>query len=142
MKAVMERHPFTIDAMVVMPDHIHAIWTLPEDDRNFGVRWSLIKSRFTRQCDDRCKGEKTASRIARKQQAVWQHRFWEHEIRDEDDFIRHVEYIHYNPVKHGHVKAPSEWQYSSFHRYVKDGIYPVDWGSSHEVTFPDNIGNE
>jgi len=128
--------------MVVMPDHIHAVWTLPENNRDFAIRWSLIKSGFTRQCEDSCRGVANASRIVRKEQAVWQHRFWEHQIRNEDDFIRHIEYIHYNPVKHGYVKAPAEWQYSSFHRYVQGGAYAADWGSGQEIIFPENIGKE
>jgi putative transposase len=139
---VKEHHPFIIDAIVIMPDHIHTIWTLPKGDRNFSVRWSLIKSKFTRRCDETCKMTTDRSRIARKEQPVWQHRFWEHQIRDETDFEHHVDYIHYNPVKHGYVKAPVEWPFSSFHLYVRRNIYPLDWGSSQEVIFPENIGQE
>jgi putative transposase len=142
LKTVMVRHPFTIDAMVIMPDHIHALWTLPEGDHDYAIRWSLVKSGFTRNCNEKCKGVLSASRIARKQQAVWQHRFWEHKIRDEADFECHADYIHYNPVKHGIAKTPADWKYSSFHRYVKEGIYPLDWGSSEEMKFPGTIGKE
>jgi putative transposase len=142
LKNVMARHPFTIDAMVIMPDHLHALWTLPAGDDNYAIRWSLVKSGFTRVCDESCKGKLSASRVARKQKAVWQHRFWEHEIRDEDDFERHADYIHYNPVKHGYVKTPAEWEYSSFHRYVRDGIYSADWGSGAEMIFAEVVGKE
>lgn len=141
-KKVMARHPFAIEAMVVMPDHLHALWTLPEGDNNYSIRWSLIKREFTRSCHETCKGELSASRIARKEQAVWQHRFWEHEIRDEEDFERHADYIHYNPVKHGMAKIPATWEYSSFHRYVREGIYTADWGSGMEMKFCDTIGKE
>lgn len=126
-KKVREAHPFTVDAIVVLPDHIHCIWTLPEGDNDFAIRWSLIKGGFTRECSSRCKGARTASRVARKEQAVWQHRYWEHEIRDEEDFRRHVEYIHYNPVKHGYADRPFDWEFSSFGRYVRNGLYPADW---------------
>ncbi len=142
LKNVMVRHPFVIDAMVIMPNHLHALWTLPENDDNYSIRWSLVKSGFTKACGDKCKGTLSPSRIARKQQAVWQQRFWEHEIRDEDGFTRHVEYIHYNPVKHGLATSPFDWPYSSFQRFVRDGLYPADWGSNEEISFPENIGNE
>jgi putative transposase len=142
LKKVMKCHPFFIEAMVIMPDHLHALWTLPEGDDNYSIRWSLVKSAFTRNCPDGCKGDLSSSRIARKQQAVWQQRFWEHEIRDEDDFARHVEYIHYNPVKHGLVIRPLDWPYSSLHRYVRDGLYPADWGSNADIIFPDFVGKE
>jgi len=141
-KNVMVSHPFAIDAMVIMPDHIHALWTLPEGDDNYAIRWSLIKGGFTRSCGEICKGELSVSRIARKQQGVWQHRFWEHEIRDEEDFERHADYIHYNPVKHSIAKTPADWEYSSFQRYVREGIYPADWGSGEEMKFGAATGKE
>ena len=140
-RKVMTAHPFTIDAIVIMPDHIHALWTLPAEDGDFSRRWSLIKSGFTRSCDDMCKGVLTASRIARKQQAVWQHRFWEHQIRDEEDFARHADYIHFNPVKHGYVKTPADWPHSSFHRFLRQGKYPVNWGFA-PMEFDPSVGNE
>jgi len=141
-KKVMSQHPFVIDAMVVLPDHIHALWTLPDGDDNYSIRWSLIKSGFTRSCKESCKGVLSSSRIARKQQAVWQQRFWEHEIRDEHDFEKHVEYIHYNPVKHGLVNSPVEWEYSSFHQYVRNGRHQPDWGNGQEILFPETVGGE
>eukprot|EP01030_Chromulinospumella_sphaerica_P014002 gene14002-13793_t len=116
-RTVRASRPFSIDAMVVLPDHAHCLWTLPPDDADFATRWRLIKTWFTKHGPP-----------AKLEQAVWQHRYGEHRIRDEDDYARHVDYIHYNPVKHGWAKSPAEWPYSSFRRYVAAGIYPADWG--------------
>lgn len=139
---VMQRHPFKIDAIVVLPEHIHCIWTLPNGDCNFSKRWRLIKSYFTRQCAIEYRSEISTSRQKKQEQGIWQNRFWEHQIRDEKDFSNHVEYIHYNPVKHRLVSAPNEWEYSSFHRYVRDGIYDLQWGVGTEIVFDASIGNE
>ena len=123
---VRARHPFTIDAMVVLPEHLHAVWTLPPDDADHSLRWRLIKTCFSRQIP---RGEQRSdSRIARNERGVWQRRYWEHLIRDEDDLRRHVDYIHFNPVKHGHVARAADWPYSSFHRYVAEGRLSPDWG--------------
>ncbi len=138
----MEHHPFVIDAFVLLPDHLHCMWTLPDDDQDFSKRWRLIKGSFSRRCDSRFKGVLTASRKHKQEQAIWQRRFWEHVIRDERDFTRHVEYIHYNPVKHGLVKMPREYPYSSFHRYVANGLYELEWGASGELKFNDSVGME
>jgi putative transposase len=119
------RHPFAIDAIVVLPDHLHAIWTLPDSDADFAVRWRLIKSTFSRALPQR-EGI-SASRIAKGERGIWQRRYWEHTLRDEEDLARHVDYIHFNPVKHGHVARVTDWPYSSFHRMVRLGIYPADW---------------
>lgn len=120
-----QRHPFTIDAMVVLPDHLHAVWTLPGGDADFATRWRLIKSAFSRRL---VTGERTSeSRAAKGERGIWQRRYWEHTIRDDDDFERHVDYIHINPVKHQLVARVRDWPYSSFHRMVKLGIYPEDW---------------
>jgi len=121
-----ERLPFGLDAIVLLPDHLHALWTLPEDDADFSSRWRLIKRRTTR-----------AAGVGR----LWQPRFWEHLIRDERDFRHHLEYIHYNPVKHGYVSAPLEWAWSSFHRYVRDGVYAADWGET-APDLPEDVGRE
>ena len=128
----MRNHPFRIDALVVLPDHLHTIWTLPPDDDNFATRWRLIKSHFTRNTTERPK-ENTPSRQRKGEQAIWQRRYWEHLIRDAPDFENHVEYIHYNPVKHGLVSAPIDWPHSSFHEFVERGIYPPDWGAGEIV---------
>lgn len=120
-----QRHPFTIDAIVILPDHIHAIWTMPEGDADFATRWRLIKSTFSRRLpvDEPI----SQSRAAKRERGIWQRRYWEHTIRDEGDFAQHVDYIHINPLKHGLVNRAREWEASSFQRYVKLGVYPIDW---------------
>ena len=141
-RLVKQRHPFVIEAMVVLREHLHCLWTLPNDDADFSMRWRLIKSEFSRRCRDDYKRNRTVSRVRKGEQAVWQRRFWEHQIRDERDFANHVDYIHFNPVSHGLVAAPKDWLYSSFHRYVRDGCYPLDWGAQEYIQFPPNVGNE
>ena len=141
-KYVKKRHPFKIDAIVIMPDHLHSIWTLPEGDNNFSKRWRLIKSNFTMKCKEKNIYVPDKSRRIKKEQAVWQRRFWEHLIRDEKDYLKHVEYIHYNPVKHGYVTAPIDWHYSSFHKFVQQGIYNKDWGADENIKFNETIGGE
>jgi putative transposase len=120
------RHPFTIDAIVVLPEHLHAVWTLPEGDSDYPLRWRLIKSAFSRALP--ATEAVSSSRARKSERGIWQRRFWEHTIRDERDFARHVDYIHFNPVKHGYVRKVRDWPYSSFRRMVKLGIYPEDWG--------------
>ena len=121
------RHPFASEAVVVPPDHLHALWILPPGDEDYSTRWRLIKTEFSRAIPA---GEnRTASREAKSERGIWQWRYWEHLIRDEADFARHVDYIHYNPVKHGHAQRVVQWRHSSFHRYVRSGILPVDWGA-------------
>ncbi|MBW4684131.1 MAG: transposase [Komarekiella atlantica HA4396-MV6] len=139
---VMRQHPFIIDAFVLLPDHLHCIWTLPQGDRNFSTRWRLIKSYFSRQCDTLSQENLSTSRQQKKERAIWQRRFWEHLIKDEVDFKNHVEYIHYNPVKHGLVQAPKDWEYSSFHCSVRQGTYDSIWGAGEEIVFEANIGKE
>ncbi len=137
-KKVMAKYPFKIDAFVLLPDHSHCIWTLPPDDFDFSTRWKLIKSNFSRKCNDVYKQQKISlSRRNKNEQAVWQRRFWEHSIRDEKDFKNHVEYIHYNPVKHCLTDAPKRWEFSSFHRYVKTGKYAHNWCADNEMCFND-----
>ena len=128
-------HPFEIDAWVLMPDHLHCIWTLPEGDANFTTRWAMIKRFVTKQCAEKYQRDdwRNKSRIKRKESTLWQRRFWEHQIRDDVDFQRHFDYIHFNPVKHGYVSAVKDWEYSSFHRYVHDGVYSIDWGGLGEI---------
>lgn len=116
---VKQRHPFSIDAAVVLPDHLHCIWTLPTEDANYSARWRLIKSHVSRHCLEAYKGERSSARLRKQEQAVWQRRFWEHQIQDEGDFAQHVDYIHYNPVKHQLVRSPCDWPYSSFHRFAR-----------------------
>ena len=119
------KYPFEIDAFVVLPDHMHAIWTLPPGDADFSIRWRLIKTAFAKSLP---KQERlSAVRKARNESGIWQRRFWEHMIRDETDYARHIEYCYINPVKHGLVTCVRDWPYSSFHRDVERGIFPLDW---------------
>ena len=147
-RKVIKRHPFKIDAFVLLPDHLHCIWTLPQGDADFSTRWRLIKSYFSRQIglvgwvEERNPTNKNTSRLRKNKKSIWQRRFWEHLIRNHEDLRRHVEYIHYNPVKHGLTKAPSGWDYSSFHRYVNKGIYDVKWGAGVKMKFDANVGYE
>ena len=121
-----ECRPFRMDAVVIMPDHLHCIWTLPPDDSDFSSRWNMLKGYFSRNINS---GERvSASRQSRRERGIWQRRFWEHLLRDQEDFNRHVDYIHWNPVKHGWVKQVREWPYSSFHRHVEQGVYAENWG--------------
>jgi putative transposase len=117
--------PFTLDAIVVLPEHLHAIWTLPHGDADFPTRWRLIKSHFSRALPPH--ERRSASRLAKGERGIWQRRYWEHALRDETDFERHANYIHFNPVKHGHVDQVIDWAFSSFHREVRLGIYAPDW---------------
>ena len=125
-RAVKKRHPFHIDAMVVLPEHLHAIWTLPAGDRDFSTRWLLIKAAFSRRLPLR--ELRNNSRLAKAERGIWQRRFWEHLIRDERDYATHVAYIHYNPVRHGHAQQAAQWPYSSIHRFIAAGIVAPDWG--------------
>ncbi len=122
---VMRLHPWRIEAIVVLPDHLHALCTLPANDGNYALRWRLIKSGFSRGLPHT--ESISASRQRKDERGIWQRRYWEHRIRDDEDFARHVDYIHHNPRKHGHVKRVAEWPWSSFHRYVTAGVLPGDW---------------
>ena len=130
-REVRSRKPFSIDAIVVLPDHLHCLWTPPSGDADFSSRWHDIKANFARSIPP---GERLSNRRRSKgERGVWQRRFWEHAIRDERDFERHTGYIHFNPVKHGHVRCAAQWPHSSFHRYVRQGLYDADWGAADEV---------
>jgi putative transposase len=115
-----------------LPDHLHAVWTLPPGDGDFSTRWRLVKSRFARSLPrlERL----SAVREARRERGIWQRRFWEHLIRDEADYARHVEYCCINPVKHRLVARVRDWPHSSFHRDVRAGLFPADWGGDVEIT--------
>lgn len=123
----LERYPFAIEAIVVLPDHLHTIWRLPEGDCNFSTRWRVIKRKFSAGLPA---GSLSPSKAAKRERGVWQRRFWEHCIRNEGDWRRHVDYIHYNPVKHGLAHAPSEWPYSSFRQAVAKGWHAPNWAGS------------
>jgi putative transposase len=141
-RKVIEEHPFTIDGFVALPDHLHYIWTLPKGDSDFATRWRLIKSTFSRKCSWGFPQETEISRMKKGERTIWQRRYWEHVIKDDLDFGRHMEYIHYNPVKHGLVSAPRDWPYSSFHRYVRAGVCDPNWGASVFLDFDPIIGKE
>ncbi|WP_435016096.1 REP-associated tyrosine transposase [Tundrisphaera sp. TA3] len=129
-QAVRADHPFQIIAIVLLADHLHTVWELPERDTDYSTRWRLIKARFTRlwlesECDA---GWVSPSRSRKHERGVWQRRFYEHTCRDELDLKRCVDYIHINPVKHGLVGRVIDWPWSSFHRYIRLGEYPSTWG--------------
>jgi len=111
---------------VVLPEHLHSIWALPLDDADYPKRWQAIKSRFTRSL---VKEGEALTKNTKGEYDLWQRRYWEHLIRDESDLQRHVDYIHYNPVKHGHVLQVKDWPYSSFHRYIQKGYLNPNWAS-------------
>jgi putative transposase len=127
MRKVRAAHPFEVVAIVVLPEHLHCIWQLPEGDSDYPTRWSLIKAGFSRSLPTA--ESIRLSRVRKRERGIWQRRYWEHQIRDEEDLRRHIDYIHFNPVKHGHVSEPSAWQYSSLHRYIRLGTLPKDWGA-------------
>jgi putative transposase len=124
-------HPFEIDAIVILPEHLHCIWQLPPGDDNYPSRWRLIKGRFSMALPH---AERISpSRRRKGERGIWQRRYWEHVIRDEEDYQNHMDYIHYNPLKHGHVQAARDWPHSSFHRWVKCGLYDENSGASPEI---------
>lgn len=123
---VKKKYPFSLNAIVVLPDHLHCLWRLPENDKDFSTRWRLIKRYFSMEINTLINH--------RKEKEVWQRRFWEHIIRDENDWKKHMDYIHYNPVKHGLVKSPTDWQHSSFNYWVEKGLYEKCWGAE-PITF-------
>ena len=133
LRDVKKTHPFTIDAFVLLPDHLHCLWTLPEQDADYSTRWNIIKRQVSQQTRELKSTSLSESQLRRKELGLWQRRFWEHQIRDDRDYEKHVEYIHWNPVKHGYAKNVKDWPYSSFHRFVERGIYPPDWGSEFET---------
>jgi putative transposase len=133
---VRDARPFSIDGWVLLPDHMHCIWTLPQDDSDYSIRWSEIKRFVSTVVRDDFRDPKmlSRSRRMRRESTVWQRRFWEHMIRDEADFERHVDYVHFNPVRHGYAQRAIDWPFSTFGRYVRDGIYPPDWGGSPDLS--------
>ncbi|MDQ2962677.1 MAG: transposase [Pseudomonadota bacterium] len=126
MRACRSRHPFSLTAIVVLPDHMHCVWELPEGDSDYSIRCGLIKATFTRVT------RLGRTKTAKGERGLWQRRFWEHTIRDDLDHQRHVDYIHFNPVRHGYVKNVRDWPYSSFHRYVRQRLLPSDWSATVE----------
>ena len=130
LRMTMERRPLRMDAMVILPDHLHAVWTLPPDDADYSGRWRSIKSGFVRAL----RREGVPLSFNHKGECdLWQRRFWEHRVRDEEDLRRHVDYVHINPLKHGLVRRVSEWPWSTFHRYVREGKLSADWAGEASV---------
>jgi len=125
-RATHATRPFEVIAIVILPDHLHCLWQLPPGDADNANRWAQIKSGFSRRLA--LNERRSAQRVARRERGIWQRRYWEHLIRDGSDLQRHVDYIHFNPVKHGHVARVADWPHSSFHRWVARGDYPLDWG--------------
>jgi putative transposase len=132
------RNPFTVNAWVILPDHMHFIWTLAQNDADYSRKWGTIKAGVTRRIKNSFKPASSSnlSRLKRGEGSLWQRRFWEHQIRDGTDFKAHLDYLHYNPVKHGLVARVREWPQSSFHAYVQRGAYGGDWGAASDL----NIG--
>lgn len=127
-RRVRTRSPFRVDAWVVLPDHMHCLWSLPEGDTDFPGRWRAIKIAFAKSlpaCEPR-----SAVMKSRGERGIWQRRYWEHTIRDQQDFACHFDYIHFNPIKHGLVEHPADWPYSTFRRCVASGMYPSDWAGA------------
>jgi putative transposase len=130
-RAARRERPFAIDAIVILPDHLHSVLTLPPDDDDFPARWRRIKGYFSSRL---LETNMHIKRHANGELALWQRRYWEHTIRDDEDYARHVDYIHYNPVKHGLVNRVRDWPYSSFHHYVRFGLLPADWAGDLETS--------
>ncbi len=129
-KKIQHDHPFEIVANVLLPDHWHSVWTLPLGDDRYPTRWMRIKEEFTKAWLERGGEElpQSASRRRHRQRGVWHKRYWEHTVRDEEDLKRCVDYVHWNPRKHGLVARVRDWEWSSFHRFVREGEYGIDWG--------------
>jgi len=140
--SVQEKRPFVIDAWVLLPDHLHCIWTLPPGDADFPVLWNQIKRKVSIACSKDYKRVEwmTESKKKHRESTLWQRRYWEHQIRDNSDFTRHIDYIHFNPVKHGLCEKVRDWPYSTFHRYMQNGIYSSDWGCDAVKKYPEEFG--
>ena len=141
---IRQKYPFSIDAFVLLPDHFHGVLTLPLGSQDISTPLRLIKTFVSKHYADRLnvKRDISRSRHSRREGNLWQRRFWDHLIRDQADFERHCDYIHYNPVKHRLCAAAKDWPYSSFHRFVRMGIYPMDWGMNDEAIVPDGVWGE
>ena len=129
-KATRARFPFTLEAVVVLPDHLHCIWTLPDADVDYSTRWAYLKKTFTQHflAGGGTEVDPRASKLRKRERGVWQRRFWEHTITSDERYSRLMDYIHFNPVKHGHAVCPMDYEFSSFKRCVERGLYPADWG--------------
>ena len=134
-KSVQSRHPFMIDAWVLLPEHLHCIWTLPPGDADYSMRWSIIKRKVSLACAEHYHRVDwmTTSKIKHRESTFWQRRYWEHCIKTDLDYGHHMDYIAINPVKHGLVSSVRDWPYSTFHRDVAQGVYPVDWAGASDA---------
>ena len=148
-KDVQNKHPFTVEAVCLLPEHLHCIWRLPEGDSDYPQRWRLIKGMFSRRYlkAGGKEGARNQSHLRKREAAIWQRRYWEHRIRDDEDFEKHFDYIHFNPVKHALVHRPQDWMWTSFHRYQRLGYYPHGWGCVGldfpvEQTFGESVGQK
>lgn len=140
---VQRKRPFVVEAEVLMPDHVHVVWTLPEGDADYSTRIRLVKTAFTKAVPPSVKtSPRNESRASKGEREVWQRRYWEHVIRDEEDFHTHVDYVHFNPVKHGLTKRPCDWPYSTFGAWVERGSYDPWWGSDNAPPLPAWAGQE
>ncbi|MBL1293284.1 MAG: transposase [Thiotrichales bacterium] len=133
-----QKQPFCIDAWVVLPEHMHCVWTLPEGDDDFSGRWKRFKTFFSKGLPKVERRSKV--RIKRGERGIWQRRFWEHAIRNDQDYENHMDYLHFNPVKHGYVKYIKDWPHSTFHRYVREGVYNENWGNNGIAIIDDKFG--
>jgi putative transposase len=137
-KKVQRNHPFTIDAIVILPDHLHFMMTLPKGDSDFSKRLNLIKGTFSRQIVP--SESISLSRKKKRERGIWQRRFWEHLIRDDKDYEQHINYIHYNPVKHRYVSCPTQWPYSSIHRFIQKDVLPSNWAFHNHSLQVESLG--
>jgi putative transposase len=126
-RATRARYPFHIDGWVVLPDHMHCLWTLPAGDGDFPIRWQMIKATFSGSVPRA--HDRRPSLVRKREAGIWQRRYWEHTIRDGRDYAAHMDYIHFNPVKHGLAEHPADWPFSSFAKCVRLGMYPIDWAT-------------
>ena len=138
---VKKSHLFSVDAIVLLPEHFHCLLTLPSDDADFSIRLKLIKIHVTRHYGSVLNINRpvSPSRQKRGERNLWQRRYWEHWIRDERDFATHCDYIHYNPVRHGLCKAPQDCPFSNVHRFIAEGIYRSDWGQDESPVIPHDV---
>ena len=143
MRASHESYPVEVLAIVLLPDHLHTLWSLPAGDDRYGLHWNWIKGEFTRRwlADGGSENRQSAARSTEGRRGIWQRRYWEHTIQDENDLEQHFDYIHYNPVKHRYAERPADWQWSSFHRWVEHGHYDANWGANYKpIDLPGNAG--
>ena len=143
-QSVSDKHPFEIIAVCLLPEHLHCVLKLPEGDNDYSLRWQLIKKAFTRNylSEGGVEYAQSASRVRKRERGVWQRRFWEHQIRDETDLQNHVDYIHYNPVKHGLVGDVEDWPWSTYHRFIRSGFYGEEGLKRREDDFGGISGGE